>query len=260
MTFSSSCFAPNTFALGANDVHVWRTTLDQPREQIESFWLMLADDEQARAKRFYFQRDRDHFIVGRGILRTILGFYLKCEPSCISFSYGSHGKPILESTANGDTIRFNVSHSNGMALYAFTRSREIGVDIEFIRSDLDVEQIAHRFFSPREIDALCKLPTHLRTSAFFVCWTRKEAYIKSRGEGLSLPLNQFDVSLTPGEPAALLSTRPDAEEAHRWSLIELNPAPGYVAALAVEGKQCELSYRQWPAEVTPNGERSSHLS
>ncbi len=145
-------------------------------------------------------------------------------------------------------IRFNISHSRGVALYAVTCGREVGIDLEYMRSDLEVEQIAGRFFSRREIATLHALPAALRRYAFFLCWTRKEAYIKARGEGLSLALDQFDVSLIPGEPAALLGTRPDADEALRWSLLELTPGPPeYASALAVEGVGWSLALWQWPS-------------
>jgi 4'-phosphopantetheinyl transferase len=133
-----------------------------------------------------------------------------------------------------------------VALYAVARGREVGIDLEFIRRDLEVEQIAERFLSRQEIETLRAVPTDLRIGAFFLCWTRKEAYIKARGEGLSLRLDQFDVSLVPGEAAALLSTRPHSDEALRWSLQELTVPPGYVAALAVEGRGRSLSCWQWP--------------
>jgi 4'-phosphopantetheinyl transferase len=136
-----------------------------------------------------------------------------------------------------------------VALYAVARGREIGIDLEFMRCDLEVEEIAERFFSRRETATLRALPTDLRKYAFFLCWTRKEAYIKARGEGLSLPLNQFDVSLIPGEPAALLSAQPDSDEALRWSLHEMTIASGYVAALAVEGRGWSLSCWQWPGPL-----------
>jgi 4'-phosphopantetheinyl transferase len=122
----------------------------------------------------------------------------------------------------------------------------VGIDLEYIRSDLQVEQLAERFFSRREIATLRTLPPEVQRQAFFLCWTRKEAYLKARGEGLSLPLDQFDVSLIPGEPAALLSTQRDPYEVSRWSLQELTPAPGYAAALAVEGHGWGLACWQWP--------------
>jgi 4'-phosphopantetheinyl transferase len=237
---------PERLILDNNAVHVWRANLDQSLSQIALFQNNLGDDERSRADRFYFGRDRERFIVARGILRAILGRYSNRPPDSLSFSYSTHGKPSLVPESDADGIRFNLSHSNGKALYAISRGREIGIDLEFIRCDLEAEQIAERFFSHSEIETLRALPQSLRKYAFFLCWTRKEAYIKARGEGLSLALDQFDVSLIPGEPAALLSTRSDSDEALRWSLRNLNPAPGYTAALATEGRDCTLSCWQWP--------------
>jgi 4'-phosphopantetheinyl transferase len=237
---------PEHLSLSSNAVHVWRANLDQSPSQIALFQNNLDDDERSRADRFYFSRDRERFIVARGILRAILGCYSNRAPESLSFNYSAHGKPALVSESEADAIRFNLSHSHGTALYAVSRGREIGVDLEFIRCDLEAEQIAERFFSHSEIETLRALPPSLRKYAFFLCWTRKEAYIKARGEGLSLALDQFEVSLTPGEPAALLSTRSDSDEALLWSLRNLNPAPGYAAALATEGCDWTLSCWQWP--------------
>jgi 4'-phosphopantetheinyl transferase len=223
---------PERPSLGSNAVHVWRASLDQSPSQVAFFRNSLDDDERSRADRFYFSRDRERFIVARGVLRALLGRYLGKAPQSLSFSYSTHGKPALASESGADAIRFNLSHSHGTALYAVTRGRELGVDLEFIRRDLEAAQIAERFFSHSEIAALRALPPSLRQYAFFLCWTRKEAYIKARGEGLSMPLDQFDVSLILGEPAALLRTQPDADEALRWSLCNLTLAPGYAAALA----------------------------
>jgi 4'-phosphopantetheinyl transferase len=235
--------------LGNDEVHVWRAALDHDPSQVNSLLCTLSEDERARAERFYFEIDRERFIVARGALREILGVYLKRAAKSLSFSYGPHGKPALAQDAGGDAIHFNMSHSHGVALYAVTRGREIGIDLEFIRESLEVDQLATRFFSQREIATLQGLPVNLRKHAFFLCWTRKEAYIKARGEGLSLPLDQFDVSLIPGEPAALLSTQPDSDEAVRWSLQELTLASSYVAALAVEGRDWSLSCWEWPGPL-----------
>ncbi len=226
---------PATLVLGSDEVHVWRATLDQTPSRVQSFLRSLASDEHARAERFYFERDREHFIVARGVLRAILGGYLNRASEGLSFCYSSYGKPALAGESGGNAIRFSVSHSRGVALYAVTRGREVGIDLERIRSDLAIAEIAGRFFSPREIAMLRTLPSEAQNQAFFRCWTRKEAYIKARGEGLSLPLDQFDVSLAPGEPAALLGNQRDPSEASRWSIRELTPAPGHVAALAVAG-------------------------
>jgi 4'-phosphopantetheinyl transferase len=164
----------------------------------------------------------------------------------VVFCYGAHGKPALAGDTGADAIRFNAAHSLGVALYAVTRGREVGIDLEHIRFDLAVMEIAERFFSRREVATLRTLPTEAQRQAFFRCWTRKEAYIKARGEGLSLPLDQFDVSLTPAEPAAVLGTQRDPSETARWSLQELPLAPDYVAALAVEGHGWRLACWQWP--------------
>ena len=243
---------PGILVLGCDEVHVWRASLDQTPSQIQSFLHTLAADEQARAERFYFERDREHFIVGRGVLRAILGGYLDRVPKCLSFCYGSHGKPALAGDSDGDAIRFNVSHSHGVALYAVTRGREVGVDLERVRVNLAVAEIAERFFSRREIAMLRTLPIEVQRLAFFRCWTRKEAYIKVRGEGLSLPLDQFNVSQAPGEPAKVFGTPQDPSATSRWSLQELTPAPGYVAALAVEGHGWDLACWQWPDPRQPS--------
>ena len=237
---------PERLTLAGNAVHVWRASLDQSPSQVDRFQNTLAGDERSKADRFYFSRDRERFVVARGVLRALLGRYLNRAPESLAFSYSTHGKPALDSESDADAIRFNLSHSHGTALYAVTRGREIGVDLEFIRSDLEAEQIAERFFSQREIVTLRTLPLRLRKYAFFLCWTRKEAYIKAIGEGLSMPLDQFDVSLIPGEPAALLSTQPDTDEALRWSLRNLTPDSGYAAALATKGRDWTLSCWQWP--------------
>jgi 4'-phosphopantetheinyl transferase len=202
-----------------------------------------------RAERFYLQKDREHFIVARGLLRAILSRYLDMKPSQLRFCYNCHGKPFLATTSGRDTLSFNLSHSHGLALCAVTRGRKIGIDLERVRTDFACEQIAERFFSPRENAALHALPSSMRHEAFFTCWTRKEAYIKAKGEGLLLLLDQFDVSLAPGEPATLLNSRWDSQEASRWSLQELILSPGYTAALAVEGHGWRLTCWQWPEQV-----------
>lgn len=237
--------APERLPLNADEVHVWRVSLEQGDAKVEAFYGTLAADERQRAEKFYFKKDRDHFVVGRGVLRLILGRYLNVEPASLRFLYNDYGKPALAEEDADEPLRFNISHSNGVALCAFTRGREIGIDIEHVRQDVEGENIAGHFFSPDEIRALRALPHDARPRAFFDCWTRKEAYIKAHGEGLSLPLNGFDVTLAPGEPAALLRTAHDPAQAARWSLRELSPGEGYVAALAVEGHDWRLRCWQW---------------
>ena len=232
-------------ALVDAEVHVWRAQLDESLARMRELLSTLAPDERDRAVRFHFTKDRNRFIIARGLLRSILGLYLNGEPGRLRFGYGPHGKPYLMGEHNQGGLHFNLSHSHGLALFAVTREREVGVDIERVRSGISDEGIAERFFSPQEVARLRALPVALQAEAFFNCWTRKEAYIKARGEGLSHPLDQFDVSLAPGEPAALLRTRIDAEETARWSLRELNPGPGFAAALAVKGRGWRLKCWQW---------------
>ena len=224
--------APN---LGVNEVHVWRIQLDQGVPQIRTLLPTLATEERERAGRYRFQQDRQKFIVARGLLRRILGSYLDTEPGHVNFCYNAYGKPALESASGLDTIRFNLSHAHDLALVAVSLDREVGIDLEHIRPNFAQEQIAERFFSAQEVATLRRLPKNLQERAFFTCWTRKEAYVKGTGQGLSLPLDQFDVSIIPGEPARLLRTEWDPSEVSRWSLLDLDPGPGYVGALAVKG-------------------------
>jgi 4'-phosphopantetheinyl transferase len=227
------------------EVHVWRAVLDPPALWIERLQRTLSADEVQRAARFHFARDRRRFIVARGALRDILGRYLGVPPSALEFRYSVYGKPDLAGVADGQRLCFNLSHSYEMALFAITCDRDVGVDIEHLDRAIACEEVAERFFSARERATLRALPADVQHRAFFNCWTRKEAYIKAHGEGLSLPLDQFDVSLAPGEPVALLATHGDPQETLRWSLQALTPGPGYVAALAVEGQGWQLSCWQW---------------
>ena len=229
-----------------DEVHVWRAVLDQPGSRIHALHRILAADEQIRAGHFHFDRDREHFIVARGVLRAILGDYLNQAPECLSFCYGSHGKPALAGRSDLDTIRFSVSHSHGAALYALARGREVGIDIERIRSDLAITEIAERFFSPPEAARLRALPTEVQPEAFFRYWTRKEAYIKALGGGLSIPLDRSDVTAAAGESGPVVVPLQDPAGTSHWCVQELPAGPGYVAALAVEGQGWNLTCWQWP--------------
>ncbi|MBD1894539.1 4'-phosphopantetheinyl transferase superfamily protein [Coleofasciculus sp. FACHB-129] len=238
---------PTDLALSSNDVHVWRASLDQSAFHVQHLQQILSEDEQIRAARFHFERDRKRFIIGRGLLRTILGCYLEINPVEVQFCYGSRGKPALAGTHAESNLQFNLSHSQDICLYAVTRDRQIGVDVEYIRSVAEVETIAKRFFSARENAVLCALPAHQKQQAFLNAWTRKEAYLKAIGEGLARPLDQIEVTLAPGEPAMLLSIEGDRIESDRWSLQELKLELDYVAALAVEGTGTCTRCWQWDA-------------
>jgi 4'-phosphopantetheinyl transferase len=231
---------PGSLALPHKEVHVWRANLDLDPIDLESLRATLSPDERARAARFHFPKDQQHFVAARGTLRTILARYLDHDPARLEFWYGPHGKPELAPGGDTDGLRFNLSHSQGLALYAFCRDRAIGVDLEKVRPYPDWEHIASRLFTLREVEALRLVPASSRDEAFLNCWTRKEAFVKARGGGLSLPLDRFEVSVNPGEPACLLSTAGDPEEAACWSIRDLEPAPGYVAAVAVRALKWEF--------------------
>lgn len=238
---------PDKLSLPDDELHVWCASLDESETQLQILSSLLAPDEIDRAQRFHFRKDRVHFIVARGILRTILGQYLNEHPARLSFSYSSYGKPALNRVGAtrsiddaADNISFNLSHSAGLALYAIARKREVGVDIEYVRPDFADMKIAGQFFFASEIAALLSSPPERRAIEFFNYWTLKEAYIKARGEGLTFPLDQFCVSLIPGSQQAILDVNGDPHEASRWSLRALSPAQGYAAAVVAEGQDWKL--------------------
>lgn len=252
---------PENLDLTTDRVDVWRVHLSSTTPSEAS----LSAEERQRAARFHFDADRDRYIVAHASLRDILARYLQCEPSELKFSTDEYGKPslnrsndfsrfaklttdptgALRGVVTTKDIEFNLSHSGDFALIAVTRGRKIGVDVEQIRADIDLENLARRNFSPREVSELMALPPEHRTLGFFHCWTRKEAYIKAQGLGLSLPLDSFDVSHAPNEPAILRATRPEANESARWSLHSLDVESNYAAALAVEGNGLEIRCWDW---------------
>jgi 4'-phosphopantetheinyl transferase len=245
---------PQPLALPPEEVHVWRASLDQPETYVQALYSLLNADERKRADRFHFAHDRRRFTVARGVLRALLATYLRREPHHLEFCYSSYGKPsLVDDQVDGRTFHFNLSHSQAIALYAVAWDRQVGVDVEHFRPDFAADQIAKRYFSPNETAVLRTLPPERRIEGFFTCWTRKEAYIKARGKGLSLELDQFDVSLAPGEPAAVLATRDDPQQASRWLMRHLEPGPGYVGALAVEGHSWQLCSWNWPDDEAKSG-------
>ena len=204
--------APTALILDNNEVHLWRAQLELSSSQVQRLRGILTDDELDRARRFY---------------------------------YNQYGKPSLAPEFSSTLLNFNLSHSGSMALFAITRNMEIGVDVERVHSDFEYEEIAKRFFSVNEVAALRTIPTEKKLEAFYNCWTRKEAYVKAHGKGLSLPLDSFDVSFAPGEPPMLLLTRDDPQERSLWTFLDQKPDPGYVGALAVKGTGCRFSYWEW---------------
>jgi 4'-phosphopantetheinyl transferase len=223
--------------LAPGDVHLWHAMLDD--RLAYDLKYLLSNDEKSRAESFHFEDDRNDFIAGRVLLRTLLAVYAGIDSDKVRFGYAEKGKPYLDET-HASGIKFNLAHAHGRALFAFSCGREVGVDLEFMRDDLADEKVAERFFSPSEIDSLKAVDPELRKEAFFNCWTRKEAYIKARGEGLSMALDEFDVSLAPGEPAVLIRNHKEPTESERWSMRSIPMLAGYVAALVVEGHDWKL--------------------
>lgn len=231
--------------LSNDEVHVWHFFFDREEPHISELELTLSEDELFKAERFYFQKDKQRFVIAHGILRKILGKYLNCEPGQLNFSYGSYGKPTINGMTEGNTLCFNMSHSHGLCLFAFTRNRKVGVDVEKICPLPNAEEIVKNYFSHTEILEFIMVPAHQKIDAFYNCWTRKEAFLKATGDGLNRSLDSFEVSLAPGKPVQLLNENINHTASSRWSLFELNPAPCFVGALAVEGNcvQKELLFQ-----------------
>jgi 4'-phosphopantetheinyl transferase len=233
-----------SYTLPEDEVHVWRTSLDMAASDLAKLRQILSADEQERADRYRFEADRLRCVIGRGYLRLLLGKILDLPANKLQFEYDEFGKPSLV-PRQGLPLQFNVSHSGDLILIAITMARAVGVDVERIRTDLDPDTVAARFFSTHECKVLASLAGAARYEAFFACWTRKEAYLKGRGIGLSLPLDQFDVSFLPNEEPQLLATRHDPSEAQRWTLRTLEPGHDYMAALAVAGSAWKLKCLDW---------------
>ncbi|MBT4097330.1 MAG: 4'-phosphopantetheinyl transferase superfamily protein [Gemmatimonadetes bacterium] len=219
-------------------VHLWRVDLDTCEAAEKRCRSVLAADEHARADRFRASRQSRRFAVTRGTLRHILSGYLHTTPKQLRFAYGTHGKPYLESPQAD--VRFNVSHSGGVALMAFARVRDLGVDVERTMRDVGWEQVAERFFADSELDQLRALPGDQRRSGFFRCWTSKEAYMKATGRGITLGLGNFIVRVDPALPAELLSTAEGG--AGDWWLTQVEPGAGMAGALCVAGGPLEVQY------------------
>lgn len=225
--------------LADDQVDIWAAVLDPPKPELEELSQALSPDEMARAGRFYFERHRRRFFVARGVLRRLLGTYLEMPPERVPLTYGPYGKPAVQG------LRFNLAHSNELAVYAFCRNRELGVDVEWMRPLIDAPAIAQRFFSAQENAALNSLPQTERLAAFFRCWTRKEAYLKALGDGLARPLTAFDVEVAPDRPPRLLRVEDSVSELERWSFHELPVLEGYSAMLVIEGHGARVRELQW---------------
>lgn len=240
--------SPKAPVLRVNEVQVWRIPLADHAGAEVRLKELLSPDEHVRAEHFHFLHDRQHFIIRRAVLRQLLAAVLATKSQAIRLEFGAHGKPFVAGQIGACRLQFSCSHSADWALIALTRGSELGVDLEQHRSMPDAEDLAKNFFSCAEINELAGLPSELKTAGFFNGWTRKEAFVKAIGLGLSCPLNGFSVSLAPNQPAALLEVTNNAEALKRWELISLNVAPNYSAALVFENQQASLKLFTWSWE------------
>jgi 4'-phosphopantetheinyl transferase len=235
---------PERLDLPSGVLHIWCVEADDPAHDLSVVADVLAPDELERARRFRFERDRRRYLVGRTLLRSILSRYLGQRPAALRFGYSEHGKPALLDNHSG--LQFNVSNSASLVVYAVISRRAVGIDVEHVRELPDIDAIATQFFAPSEARTVQALRQPSKTAAFFACWTRKEAYIKAIGTGLSRPLDTFVVTFLPGETPRLAWVEDDACETERWSFESFSPADGYVSAVAVEGPRPTVRYWRTP--------------
>lgn len=219
-------------------IHVWKANLSASDEELNSYWSLLSKEEQVRAQRFYFKKDKYHFLKSRGILKILLSNYLDLNPESIIFEYTKFGKPFLKNT----NLQFNVSHAAGRGLFAFTFDSLIGVDIEKIKTEIEFKNLVNRFFSKNEAAIILGLKCQDQAKAFFKCWTRKEAFIKAHGEGLSIPLDCFEVSILDSETLRLKTVDWQQETAKDWSLASFEPYENWLGAIAVKGEIQKVNY------------------
>jgi 4'-phosphopantetheinyl transferase len=232
---------PFNVQLQEHEVHIWKASLETSNSVIQKLEHVLSKDEATYASRFHFEKDRRYCIVARGMLRMLLSYYLNSDPSQLRFSSNSYGKPFLTFPSLNPRLHFNLSHSRDLALYVFSYARQVGIDVEYKRAEIDIDSLARISFSSNEQAFLRSLPDNLKCDAFFNCWTRKEAYIKALGEGLSVPSPSYVDTFQPGEPTALFEDREDPRGIICLSLNGISTGDRYAGALAVEGTEWRLN-------------------
>lgn len=226
-------------------VDVWLLSLNRDPDLVRSYQEILSPDELERAERLRSFALRADFVYTRGALRHVLAEYAGVVPAEIRFTYERRGKPHLVRSQGGDRIGFNTSHSRDMSVFAVARDRSVGVDLEFIRNDYDHEEIARRWFSPREYEMLQQLPASLQQRGFFTVWSRKEAVVKALGTGISHRLSSFSVSVSPEMPAEILETSWDGSQRDAWSIHDIPLPIDYAGAVVARGKDWDPNFRVW---------------
>ena len=234
--------APEPIRLQPGQVHLWAAAMNEFVDQAPKLGLLLSPAEQVTAHKFKFARDRNRYLIRRGLLRLLLSRYLQQLPAAIEFQHGAYGKPEIKNHASGAPLFFNTSHSADIAVCAITSAGPVGVDIERTRTIPDIQKIARRYFRPRETETLMALPAESRLQAFYACWTRKEAFLKATGEGIAESLAKVEVTLAPRDPPAVVSLTGNPRAHEQWRLQPFSPAPGYLGCIAYKHAQLALSH------------------
>ncbi len=242
-----NAFSPASFVLTGEKVHLWQVLLSQSDSLRSELFALLNQDERDRAARFYFERDRERYIIGRGFLRLLIGQYLQIDPGQIGFTYSEFGKPALDAVHRSQ-LDFNLAHSADRAVYVFTSGCRVGIDLEFVRQMPDEDHFAAMYFSQREGLLLQGLSAQEKTAAFFKLWTAKESYLKAVGAGLAGELNQVEVELLPQGGGRFLSLGGDPAAAQRWRLELFTPWENFQAALALDVSDKKLSIHNLTGE------------
>ena len=234
---------PDDLTLRPHETHVWLGSFSKGIDHLQALFSTLSGDERIRAERLGDSELRAHFIIGRGWLRSILARYLRIPAEAIQFCYGPQGKPALDDNLHSSSIHFNLAHSGDKALFGITQLSEIGVDIEWMKAFPGIDDIALRYFSTREYSEYSQLPAGMKLRGFYNCWTRKEACLKALGAGLAYPLDKFEVSLRPGQPAKILRMEDDLTATGQWALFDVPIHKDYAATLAIDA--CETTLYYW---------------
>lgn len=235
-------FTSQSITLKPNQVHIWYVNKKNHLENLTTYWSCLNDAEREKASKFRFVKDFNCSVIARGVLRILLAKYLDKNPQEIKLDFGEFGKPILKEITG---LEFNISHSSNAIVLAFTQNNKIGIDVEFTKREIEVETIAKQFFSKKEITTLAAVDYNYKQQGFYNCWTRKEAFIKALGDGLSFPLSEFSVSLDSKKEATLLETNWNKKEKEEWHLTSFEPNTNYIGALAVKGKVSSIKYWEY---------------
>ena len=230
---------PSILKIDDSKIDIWSVSIEQHVNKLPDYWELLSSFEKEKANRFRFEKDKNCYVIARGLLRILLSRYLNLKSQKINFRYAEKGKPYLQHPSN---IKFNLSHSKNCIVLAFTKNIEIGIDVEYTKNNLEILQVADSFFSKQEIKELKSLQPIYRLSAFYNCWTRKEAFIKATGDGLSFPLNQFTVSLESSKSAEIKEILWDNKEKDLWSLETFTPQKDYIGAVASRNKIKDINY------------------